>query len=108
MSAEDQPPAIDLGREADFQLGGLTVRPSRRALAAGAERSILEPRVMQALVALARSRGEVVSRDALIAMCWNGRIVGDDAINACVTKVRRAGEASGAYEIETIPRVGYR
>lgn len=107
MSAEDQP-AIDLGREADFQLGGLTVRPSRRELAAGAERSILEPRVMQALVALARSRGEVVSRDALIAMCWNGRIVGDDAINACVAKVRRAGEASGAYEIETIPRVGYR
>jgi len=108
MSAEDRPSAIDLGREADFRLGGLAVRPSRRELVAGAERSIIEPRVMQVLVALSRSLGEVVSRDALIASCWDGRIVGDDAINACVAKVRRAGEASGAYEIETIPRVGYR
>jgi TolB-like protein/tetratricopeptide (TPR) repeat protein len=108
MSAEDRASAIDLGREADFRLGGLAVRPSRRELVAGAERSIIEPRVMQVLVALARRAGEVVSRDELIATCWDGRIVGDDAINACVAKVRRAGEAAGAYEIETIPRVGYR
>jgi TolB-like protein/Tfp pilus assembly protein PilF len=108
MSAELPPSAVDLAREADFQLEGLAVRPSRRELVAGAERSILEPRVMQVLVALARRAGDVVSRDELIASCWNGRIVGDDAINACVAKVRRVGERSAAYRIETIPRVGYR
>jgi adenylate cyclase len=108
MSAELPPSLVDLAREADFQVARLAVRPSRRELVAGGERSIIEPRVMQVLVALARSRGEVVSRDDLIATCWDGRIVGDDAINACVAKVRRVGEASGAYEIETVPRVGYR
>jgi len=100
--------AIDLAREADFRLGGLLVRPSRREAGEGEARRVLEPRVMQAIVALARQPDEVVSRDELIESCWGGRIVGDDAINNCLAKVRRLGEASGAFEIETVPRVGYR
>jgi TolB-like protein/Tfp pilus assembly protein PilF len=108
MSAELPASVVDLAREADFRLGDLAVRPSRRELIAGGQRTITEPRVMQVLVALARRAGEVVSRDELIASCWDGRIVGDDAINACVSKVRRLGERSAAYRIETIPRVGYR
>src|SRR6187397_114806 len=100
--------AMDLARETDFRLGGLLVRPSRREAGEGAARSVLEPRVMQVLVALARQPDEVVSRDELVAVCWAGRIVGDDAINNCVAKVRRLGEASGAFEIETVARVGYR
>jgi Tol biopolymer transport system component len=65
---------------------------------------------MQVLVALARAHGAVVSRDELIRQCWGGRIVGDDAINRCVSKVRQLSELGGgkAFEIETIPRVGYR
>jgi adenylate cyclase len=101
-------PEVDLARERDFQLGALLVRPSRREAARGGERQVLEPRVMQVLVALARQPEDVVSRDELIASCWAGRIVGDDAINNCVAKVRRLGETSGAFAIETIPRVGYR
>lgn len=108
MTTENPTSAIDLGREADFALGPLQVRPSRREIVSGAGREVLEPRVMQVLVALVRQRNEVVSRDALIDLCWGGRIVGDDAINACVAKVRRAGETTGAYAIETVPRVGYR
>ena len=104
----DIPSAVDLSREPDFRLGELEARPSRRELVTTNERTFLEPRVMQVLVALARRRGEVLSRDALISSCWEGRIVGDDAINACVAKVRRVGETTGAYAIETIPRVGYR
>jgi TolB-like protein len=101
-------PAMDLAREADFRLGPLLVRPSRREAGEGQARQLLEPRVMQVLVALSRQPDEVVSRDELVAVCWAGRIVGDDAINNCVAKVRRLGEASGAFAIETIPRVGYR
>ncbi|WP_293901508.1 winged helix-turn-helix domain-containing protein [Phenylobacterium sp.] len=101
-------PAVDLAHEADFRLGPLLVRPSRRETGEGPARNLLEPRVMQVLVALARQPDDVVSRDDLIASCWAGRIVGDDAINNCVAKVRRVGEASGAFRIETIPRVGYR
>lgn len=99
--------SVDLAREADFRLAGLLVRPSRREAGEGAERRVLEPRVMQALVVLAAEPDEVVSRDDLVERCW-GRIVGDDAINNCVAKVRRLGEQTGAFGIETIPRVGYR
>jgi TolB-like protein len=108
MTAADPPVVVDLARAADFRLGELAIHPARREVGDGAARKLLEPRVMQVLVALARRAGDVVSRDDLIASCWNGRIVGEDAISACVAKVRRLGESSGAYAIETIPRVGYR
>jgi DNA-binding winged helix-turn-helix (wHTH) protein len=104
----DESPAIDLAREPEFALANLQVRPSTREVIAGEAREVLEPRVMQALVALAQRQGQVVSRDELIATCWDGRIVGEDAINGAIAKVRRLGEAHGAFTIETIPRVGYR
>jgi len=99
-----------LAGEEDFQLGDIWVRPSLREVEANGARESLEPRVMQVLVALARANGAVVSRDELIRQCWGGRIVGEDAINRCVSKIRQLAEIAGgkAFEIETIPRVGYR
>lgn len=104
MTADSTPPAIDLAREPDFAIGEVKVRPSLRQ--AGEE--TLEPRVMQVLVALSARRGDVVSRDELIQRCWDGRIVGDDAITRCIGQVRKLGEHTGAFAIETIARVGYR
>src|SRR5258708_29584401 len=65
---------------------------------------------MQVLVALYRAKGAVVSRDDLIARCWEGRIVGEDAINRAIWRLRKLAEADGDanFTIETIPRVGYR
>ena len=65
---------------------------------------------MQVLVVLAEARGKVVSRDDLIARCWGGRVVGDDAINRVIGKIRRLSEgaAAGAFELETVTKVGYR
>ena len=99
-----------LADEDDFQLGNIRVRPSTCEVEAGQARERLEPRVMQVLVALTRAQGAVVSRDDLILQCWGGRIVGEDSINRCVSKVRQLAELGGskAFEIETIPRVGYR
>jgi Tol biopolymer transport system component/DNA-binding winged helix-turn-helix (wHTH) protein len=101
---------VDLAAEADFALGGLLVAPSVREVRTVDRRETVEPRVMQVLVALAREKGTVVSRDQLIERCWGGRLVGDDAINSCVAKVRAlaALAADPAFDIETIPRVGYR
>ena len=53
----------------------------------------LQPRVMQVLVARARAGGEVVSRDELLASCWGGLAIGDDAINRCIGRLRRLSEA---------------
>lgn len=65
---------------------------------------------MQVLVALASADGAVVSRDELIERCWEGRVVGDDAINRAIGRLRRLSEADNgaSFEIETIARVGYR
>jgi TolB-like protein/DNA-binding winged helix-turn-helix (wHTH) protein len=65
---------------------------------------------MQVLVALTRADGRVVSRDELIARCWEGRIVGEDAINRAIWRLRKLSEVGdGAdFTIDTIARVGYR
>jgi DNA-binding winged helix-turn-helix (wHTH) protein len=99
---------IILADEPDFKLGSLDVRPSVRQIIAGGKSETLEPRVMQLLVALGRAPGEVVSRDTLVALCWGGRAIGEDAINRAIGKLRRRAEAQGSFRIETIPRVGYR
>ncbi len=99
----------DLGREADFSLGGARVRPAAREVVAGGQRIRLQPRVMQVLVALARAGGRPVSREALVEACWGPFTLGDDALNRCIQKLRGLGrtDAPGAFEIETVPRVGY-
>ena len=100
----------DLAARADFALGGVTVSPSTRTLE-GPDGSIdVEPRVMQVLLVLADSAGRVVTRETLFNRCWGGVFVGDDSLNRAVAAVRRALAEVGAeaFEIETIPRTGYR
>jgi Tol biopolymer transport system component/DNA-binding winged helix-turn-helix (wHTH) protein len=100
---------IRLAQEADFRLGPLLVRPSLREVSGCGRRQTLEPRVMQVLVTLARMKGYVVSRDELIDACWGGRVVGEDAINRTIGRLRRLAETvEGAFAIETVARVGYR
>jgi Tol biopolymer transport system component/DNA-binding winged helix-turn-helix (wHTH) protein len=101
---------IDLARQLDFLLGRLQVRPSLREVRIDGRTETVEPRVMQVLVLLAQADGAVVSRDQLIERCWGGRIVGEDAINRCIAKVRRVAEMDGnqSFAIETVTRVGYR
>ena len=102
---------IDLGQERDFQLGELSVRPSLRQVVDRTGRSeVVEPRVMQVLVALARANGEILTREALTVLCWDGRIVGEDAINRVMSRLRRLSEGigDGSFRIETITKVGYR
>lgn len=99
---------IVLANEPDFRLGGLQVSPGRRQIVAGPISELLQPRVMQVLVALAVRRGDVVSRDELMARCWGGFAVSDDAIHRCIARLRRLSESHGGFTLETVPRVGYR
>ena len=101
---------IVLAHEEAFRIGPVEVRPATRTLALDTVETVVEPRVMQVLVALARANGAVVSRDDLIESCWEGRIVGDDAINRVLSRLRHLEHdlGVGAFRIETITRVGYR
>ena len=101
---------IVLAHAKDFCIGPVTAYPSTRTLVRDERREILEPRVMQVLTVLAQAPNEVASRDDLIEQCWAGRIVGDDAINRVISRLRRTAEGIGAgvFAIDTITRVGYR
>ena len=65
---------------------------------------------MQVLVVLADAAGQVVTRGTLFDRCWGGVYVGDDSLNRTVGAIRKlaADVADGSFEIETIPRTGYR
>jgi DNA-binding winged helix-turn-helix (wHTH) protein len=100
---------VRLAHQPDFRLGAMTIRPSLCEVLVRGGRQRLQPRVMQVLVALARMEDRVVSRDALIDSCWGGRIVGEDAINRCIGRLRRLAKTfAGGFSIETVARVGYR
>lgn len=99
---------IELAGTADFDVGPLRLRPSLREVQVGGTTCSLEPRVMQVLVALAERAGETVPRDELIARCWRGAVVSEDAVQRCIRQLRRLAESAGGFEIQTLTRVGYR
>jgi DNA-binding winged helix-turn-helix (wHTH) protein/tetratricopeptide (TPR) repeat protein len=103
-------PRIDLAHVPDFRVGSLTVHPSTREVSRDGERLVIEPRVMQVLVALHRACGAVVTKDDLAQSCWEGRVVGEDAINRVLSRLRKVSESIGkdAFHVETVTRVGYR
>src|SRR5262245_45410770 len=102
--------AQELTKAAEFTLGPLSVDPPVRRVGAGERSEMLEPRVMRVLVALGSAGGRVLPRDDLIELCWDGNIVGDNAINRVIFRLRHALEdlSGGAVRLETIPRVGFR
>lgn len=100
--------SIDLAIELPFRLGRAVSDPRAHEVRWGRESRRLQPLTMKVLVALHHKAGEVVTRDELVDRCWDGRFVGDDVINRCISLLRRVADESGSFEIETVPRAGYR
>lgn len=102
---------IDLAKEPAFAIGVVAVDPAHRLLtkAAGLQ-IVVEHRMMQVLIAFAHAHGMIITRDELTELCWDGRVVGEDAINRVISRLRRTAEELGGdvYRIETISKVGYR
>ena len=63
---------------------------------------------MEVFVALRRADGGVVSRFDLTMSCWGGTVVGDDAVQRVIQRLRKVAARSGTFRIETISKVGYR
>lgn len=102
---------IVLAREAAIRLGALSIEPALRRVAHDNGREeIVEPRVMQVLVALIQAGGRILTRDDLLMSCWHGIVVGEDAIDRVIGRLRRLadGVGGGAFKVETITKVGYR
>jgi DNA-binding winged helix-turn-helix (wHTH) protein/TolB-like protein/Tfp pilus assembly protein PilF len=93
-----------------FVLGPWEVLPDRGLLRDGDKSEHLEPLVMRVLVALACVQGDVLSKDELIEIVWNGRALSDEPLNRCVSLLRRklGDDSRNPTYIQNIPRLGYR
>lgn len=99
-----------------LQIGGLlqvgewrAERMTGRLIGAGEVRD-LEPKVMDLLFLLGGRRGEVLSREAILAALWPGVTVGEDTLSRTVFKLRRALDDDPKHPryVETLPKRGYR
>jgi DNA-binding winged helix-turn-helix (wHTH) protein len=102
--------SIENESAADFPLGIAVLKPISHEVQVGARVTSIEPRVMRLLVVLAKARGAVVSRNALVDQCWGGRAISEDALNRTVAKARLVANelAASSFQIETVVKVGYR
>jgi DNA-binding winged helix-turn-helix (wHTH) protein/TolB-like protein/tetratricopeptide (TPR) repeat protein len=99
---------IDLASEPRFRVGAASIDPVSREARFGDSSERIQPQNLKVLIALARHRGEVVTRDQLVDLCWDGRFVGDDVINRAISTLRQFADRAGGFGIETVPRAGYR
>ncbi|MEA1672202.1 winged helix-turn-helix domain-containing protein [Nitrospirillum sp. BR 11163] len=91
-------------RIGDWTFDGVSLRH-----ADGTERR-LEDRAARTLAALCVRRGEVVSRDALLAEVWRGRAVSANSVAVVIGDLRRAldEDAGEPVHLVTVARRGYR
>ncbi|WMS45267.1 alpha/beta fold hydrolase (plasmid) [Acuticoccus sp. MNP-M23] len=82
----------------------------RETLTVSGENRHVEPQVFQLLVHLVRNPDRLVSRDELVDVVWDGRIVSDAAIHARIAAARRAVGDDGKRQavIGTVARRGIR
>ena len=92
-----------------IRVGDMQFQPALFQLVCQGRRTHLEPRVSRLLAFFVAHRDEVVSHQQLIEAVWDGRIITDDAIRGCLSKLRRALQTVHAnVEIQTINKGGYR
>jgi DNA-binding winged helix-turn-helix (wHTH) protein/tetratricopeptide (TPR) repeat protein len=102
-------PAVERFREEPpFRIGGAAIVPETREITIGGKRERIQPQPLRVLMLLRQHKGHLVTRDQMVEQCWDRRIVGDDVINRSILILRRLAERAGGFEIETIPKAGYR
>jgi len=91
-----------------YAFAGFTLDVSRRELARGDVTIPIEPKAFDLLHLLLSNAGTVVSRDQLVDVVWNGRIVSEAAISARIAAARRAVGDDGKAQkvIRTVARRG--
>jgi DNA-binding winged helix-turn-helix (wHTH) protein len=73
-----------------------TVDASRREVRRADKPIPVEPKVLDLVLYLLANRDRLVSKDELVSAVWNGRIVSDSAISACIHSARVALGDAGA------------
>ncbi len=93
-----------------FTIGEWEVLPGKGILRRGEVEERPEPKVFDVLISLAKRDGNLTSRDDLIDDVWDGRPIGDEPINRCLSQLRgHLGDRDRPHQyVETLQRRGYR
>src|SRR5262252_9295971 len=93
----------------EISFGRFRLHLGRRELLRDGEPVRLHRRALDILCALAAARGQVLSKDALMARLWPGRVVEEGNLRVHVSALRKALDAHGEGHsyIVTVGR-GYR
>ncbi|MFK8020992.1 MAG: winged helix-turn-helix domain-containing protein [Pseudomonadales bacterium] len=93
-----------------FELGEWLAEPLKGTLTRDNMVTHVEPKVMDVLVCLAASPGEVVRRDELFESVWGDVVVSEEVLTRCISELRSAlgdNKKTRVY-IQTLPKRGYR
>jgi len=92
-----------------FLVGDFEVEPATHSIGKDGRSVKLEPRTMELLLYLVHRPGTVVSREELEQEVWKGMVVGYDALNNTVAKLRKAfsDDPKNPHVIHTVPKKGY-
>lgn len=95
---------------AAYKVGEWTVQPNLNRLVREEKTVKLEPKVLALLNCFAKHPGEVLNRDDLIKVAWDGVIVSENTINYTISMLRRAlgDTAKERKYIQTVAKKGYR
>lgn len=93
-----------------YRFGHCELDTQRHRLRVGAAEAAVEPKVFDLICLLAEQGGGLVSREMLVDRVWKGRVVTEAAIDACISRARRALGDNGRDQrlIATVPRRGLR
>jgi TolB-like protein/Flp pilus assembly protein TadD len=93
-----------------FKLDGREIRPLEGEISGPGGDHHVHPKVMELLVFLAESPGQVVQRDEILDHVWGHRHGSDKSLTRCISELRQAlGDRDEEKRlIETIPKRGYR
>ncbi|MDJ0906715.1 MAG: winged helix-turn-helix domain-containing protein [Woeseiaceae bacterium] len=92
-----------------FYLGEWEVRPLQLVVVGPDGKEHVEKRWMEVLVLLATRAGEVIERDEILDIVWEGRAMNDEPLNRCISQLRKVlGDSPQQPRfIATITKVGY-
>jgi DNA-binding winged helix-turn-helix (wHTH) protein len=93
-----------------FRVGDWLVEPAQDTIRCGESVRHLEPKVMDALVALARRAGEVLSKAELTDAVWQVPFISENRLVGVIAELRRAfdDDVHAPRYVETVPTRGYR
>lgn len=97
------------GPRLSYALGDLSVDMRWRRVRRGGDDIQLSSREFQLLVLLLQADGAVVPRSAILDRLWAGDLeIGDNAVDALASRLRRRLDAAGPRLLHTARGVGYR